>query len=374
MNMNMLKKAASIMAVVALSATGAVGLSGCSTGEPSHDSAAGDSSSKTIRVATQRQPHLFAAYEWSKYVPDGYDVQVVPMDNSNDEKDALLSGDVDFALMGVPTVISQAAQDGGIKVIAGGADGGSGLMAQSDITSVKQLKGKKIGYVPNSSQEMALRLLLKSEGLDPDSDVEMVNIGYSEMSEALERGDVDAFAGAEMGVSLAKLAGASEIDSIYNTEIGKVNIALAASSEVIDGNPDLVKVAIEAHKKATESLSKDKATWKSGVMKQFTFDSDALDKALDNMWLHWDLSADYQKQCKELANQMVEIGSIEAAPDVQVSRRPVRQVIAANSSERIDDHAPRQKDCPESTACVARSGSRRDSVESRCEIRLDAPF
>ena len=217
--------------------------------------------------------------------------------------------------MGVPTVISQAAQDGGIKVIAGGADGGSGLMAQSDITSVKQLKGKKIGYVPNSSQEMALRLLLKSEGLDPDSDVEMVNIGYSEMSEALERGDVDAFAGAEMGVSLAKLAGASEIDSIYNTEIGKVNIALAASSEVIDGNPDLVKVAIEAHKKATESLSKDKATWKSGVMKQFTFDSDALDKALDNMWLHWDLSADYQKQCKELANQMVEIGSIEAAPD-----------------------------------------------------------
>ena len=44
----------------------------------------------------------------------------------------------------------------------------------------------------------------------------------------------------------------SEIDSIYNTEIGKVNIALAASSEVIDGNPDLVKVAIEAHKKATE--------------------------------------------------------------------------------------------------------------------------
>ena len=71
-------------------------------------------------------------------------------------------------------------------------------------------------------------------------------------------GDVDAFAGAEMGVSLAKLAGASEIDSIYNTEIGKVNIALAASSEVIDGNPDLVKVAIEAHKKATESLSKDK--------------------------------------------------------------------------------------------------------------------
>ncbi|MFQ9337451.1 MAG: hypothetical protein ACLR2M_02440 [Varibaculum sp.] len=37
------------------------------------------------------------------------------MDNSNDEKDALLSGDVDFALMGVPTVISQAAQDAALR-------------------------------------------------------------------------------------------------------------------------------------------------------------------------------------------------------------------------------------------------------------------
>ena len=310
-----LKKVAVAAASVVFLLAGAMGLSGCGTGEPSHESAAGDSSSKTIRVATQRQPHLFAAYEWSKYVPQGYDVQVVPMDNSNDEKDALLSGDVDFALMGVPTAISQAAQDGGIKVIAGGADGGSGLMAKSGITEAKQLKGKKIGYVPNSSQEMALRLLLKSNGLDPDADVDMVKLGYSEMSEALARGDVDAFAGAEMGVSLAKLAGASEINSIYDTAIGKVNIALAASEDGINGNPDLVKIAINAHKKATEALSKDKASWKSGVMKQFTFDSDALDKALDNMWLHWNLSSDYQKQCKELANQMVEIGSIKSAPD-----------------------------------------------------------
>lgn len=313
MNIN-LKKTAIMLAAAAFAVGGMTSLSGCGTGEPSHGSAAGDSSSKTIKVATQRQPHLYAAYEWSKYVPDGYDVQVIPMDNSNDEKDALLSGDVDFALMGVPTVISQAAQDGGIKVIAGGADGGSGLMASSGISNVKDLKGKKIGYVPNSSQEMALRLLLKSKGLNPDNDVEMVNIGYSEMSEALARGDVDAFAGAEMGVSLAKLAGANEIDSIYDTAIGKVNIALAASDKVIENNPDLVKTAIAAHKKATEALSGNKKAWKSGVMKQFTFDSDALDKALNNMWLHWDLSDEYQAQCKELSHQMVEIGSIKTAP------------------------------------------------------------
>lgn len=314
MNRNTRKKI--ITAVAALmTVAGAASLTACSTGEPDHGSAAGNSSSKTIRVATQRQPHLFAAYEWSKYVPDGYTVEVVPMSNSNDEKDALLSGDVDFALMGVPTVISQAAQGGGIKVIAGGADGGSGLMAKKGITKASELKGKKIGYVPNSSQEMALRLLLKSSGLNPNTDVQLVNIGYSEMSEALERGDIDAFAGAEMGVSLSKLAGFSEIESIYNTDIGKVNIALATSDEVISGNSALVKVAIAAHEKATAALSEDKQAWKTGVMKQFTFDEKALDKALDNMWLHSDLSDKYQQQCKELAAQMVDIGSIKSVPE-----------------------------------------------------------
>ena len=318
MNKKTLTRILSTVAAATLAAATAFGLAGCSTGEPDHGSAADNASSKTIRVATQRAPHLFAAYQWSKYVPQGYDVQVVPMANSNDEKDALLSGDVDFALMGVPTVISQAAQGGGIKVIAGGADGGSGLMAQKSITTIPQLKDKRIGYVPNSSQEMALRLALKANGLNPDSDVHMVNIGYSEMYEALARGDIDAFAGGELATSLAKVNGYSELQSIYGTAIGKVNIALAASDKVISGNPDLVKVVIDAHKKATEALSGNKAAWKDAVMKQFTFDSAALDKALDNIWLRWDLNDEYQQQCKELANQMVDINSIKTAPDMSV--------------------------------------------------------
>lgn len=315
MNRNLTKRFGTALIASAMSVVGALGLAGCSTGESDHSSAADNSSSRIIKVATQRQPHLFAAYEWSKYVPKGYTVTVIPMDNSNDEKDALMSGDVDFAIMGVPTVISQATQGGGIKIIAGAADGGSGLMAKKGIKSVEQLKDKKIGYVPNSSQEMALRLLLKAHGLDPDKDVSMVNIGYSEMSDALARGDIDAFAGAEMGVSLAKVAGASEVKSIYDTGIGKVNVALAANDQVIKNNPVMVKVAIAAHKKATETLSGDKFAWKQAVMKQFTFDSNAMDKALDNMWLRWDLNDEYKKQCAELAQQMVAIGSIKSAPE-----------------------------------------------------------
>lgn len=292
-----------------------LGLAACGTGETAGTDSSSQGSNSVITVATQRGPHLFAPYEWQKYVAKGYTVKVVPMSNSNDERDALMSGDVDFAVMGVPTVISQASQGGGIRVIAGAADGGSGLMAKKGISSVAALKGKKIGYVPGSSQEMALRLTLEKAGLNPNKDVQMTNIGYSEMADALSRGDIDAFAGGEMATSLAKVAGMSEPVSIYDTAIGKVNLALAASDTVISKNPKLVKVVIDAHKKATDALRTNTTMWKQDAEKQFSIDGKALSKAVDNIWLHWDLSDSYVGQCNEVAKQMVKIGSIKTAPE-----------------------------------------------------------
>lgn len=69
MEVALLKNKVVAMMSAAVIAAAGIGLSGCGTGEPNHDSAAAGSASKTITVATQRQPHLFAAYEWSKYVP-----------------------------------------------------------------------------------------------------------------------------------------------------------------------------------------------------------------------------------------------------------------------------------------------------------------
>ena len=297
--------------IAGLSVSALLLLAGC-TGET--QAAAGDD--RIVKVATQRQPHLFAAYAYEQFAPEGVIIEVVPMSNSTDEKNALLSGDVDFALLGVPTIIAGAAQGEEIELIASGADGGSGIIGKSDITSTADLRGKKIGYVPGSSQEIVLRLTLAAEGIDPDTDVEMINIGYAEMADALSRGDIDAFSGAEVGASIAKLAGAVSVTSPYETGIGRVNIGLATNSGVMDSDAELVEAMVETHIKATNYLLGDKQAWVDGVQNQFTFDPEVLDSAVGNIWLRSSLDDEYIAQVDELARQMVAIGSIDSAPAI----------------------------------------------------------
>ncbi|MFH5821134.1 ABC transporter substrate-binding protein [Georgenia sp. AZ-5] len=298
--------------VPALLLGSALTLSAC-TGEPSAK-AGTDSDDQVVTIATQRQPHLFAPYVYEQFAPEGVTIEVVPMANSTDEMNAVLTGDVDFALMGVPTVISGVAQGEDITLVASGADGGSGLIGDPSIASAADLAGKRVGYVPGSSQEIALRLTLEAAGVDPDADVELVSLGYADMADALARGDIDAYAGAEVNTSISLLDGATEVASIYDTPIGRVNIGLATSASLAEEDPALVQQIVDTHAAAVEHLLQNPDAWVSGVQEQFSFDEAVLDQAIQNIWLRSDLDGEYLTQVGELADQMVALGTIGEAP------------------------------------------------------------
>jgi phosphonate transport system substrate-binding protein len=70
------------------------------------------------------------------------------------------------------------------------------VLAESGITRVEQLKGKKIalGAVGSTSKHLAPMQILKDHGLDPLTQVEIAHIdSYKTAWEALKRGDVQAF-------------------------------------------------------------------------------------------------------------------------------------------------------------------------------------
>jgi NitT/TauT family transport system substrate-binding protein len=298
---------------LALAAGTVLALSAC-TGEPSAGSGGDDD---VITIATQRQPHLFAPYVYEQFAAEGVTVEIVPMATSTDEMNALLTGDVDFALMGVPTVISGASRGEDITLIASGADGGSGIIGDPSIGSAEQLAGKRIGYVPGSSQEIALRLTLEQAGIDADTDVELVSLGYADMADALARGDIDAFAGAEVGASIAVLAGAQPVTSLYETPIGRVNIGLATTRTLTEEDPDLVAAVVAMHEQAVAHLADNPDEWISGVQERFSFDQEVLEQAIANIWLRSSLDDEYMQQTAELAEQMVALGTITEAPAVE---------------------------------------------------------
>ena len=65
------------------------------------------------------------------------------------------------------------------------------VLANSPITSVKELKGKKVATFRGTISHHLLVVALKEAGLKP-SDIELVNLTLPDMNNALQRGEVDA--------------------------------------------------------------------------------------------------------------------------------------------------------------------------------------
>ena len=63
---------------------------------------------------------------------------------------------------------------------------------------IKDLKGKKVGIWPGSTQEVFILERLRMEGMTI-KDVTPVRVPFGEMPAMLARGDVDAYVGAEPG-------------------------------------------------------------------------------------------------------------------------------------------------------------------------------
>ena len=302
---------------LAASATVVVALAACSSDTSSADEASsGGGETETVKIGTLRgQPHFYAPFLYEDYAEDGVEFEVVILDSTPSLSDAVVSGAVDFAVTGVTSTISSIAQDRDMKIVASAADGGWGFIG-NDIDSVADLVGKKVGYIQGSAPEVALRLILEEEGVDP-ADLELIAVPPPELASALGSGSVDAFFGVEIGVSLAKAAGGEEIADPYSTAIGQVNIGLATTGAFIEENPELVQKVVDTHAATTDYMVDNIDEWLPEMVSEFGGDQDVLESALENFTLRTDLSEEYLTQVEALAGEMLGLGLIPSAPPVE---------------------------------------------------------
>lgn len=146
---------------------------------------------------------LFVAIETKMFEKAGLDVESVKFENPNQIIDSLISGRADSApLSGAAgiTVVAESRFPGVLRVI--GLQGSSEstktnfdtLIVRSDSTikSFADLKGKKIAHVPGIQWKTITRFILKANKLDPDKDVEMVEMAIGLHAQAVASGTVDA--------------------------------------------------------------------------------------------------------------------------------------------------------------------------------------
>jgi NitT/TauT family transport system substrate-binding protein len=161
----------------------------------------------------------FIAEELGFYDDEGYDVSLQPTGGSSDVTQLLAAKNVQ-AGMGVPGAMLPAIEQGTplypFFTYAYGEVFDVMVPAGSDITEIADLNGQVIGISDLAGGETPLvKALLAEAGLDPDNDVQLLELGTApaKVKLAVDRGQIDAYSSAKSDIARIQTAGV-DLESI----------------------------------------------------------------------------------------------------------------------------------------------------------------
>ena len=275
------------------------------------------SADRVIKVGTLKLIHAITPYFYEKFTPPGYRIEVIPFETPTDGKNAVVTRSVDFGTYGLaaatlggaagePVVIIGAQCNRGMAVVAG---------AKSDIKSIKGLAGKKVAILPGSTQEVVILDRLKMEGMSI-KDIQPIRISFSDMPAALERGDIDAYVGAEPGPSISVAKGVGRIVEFpYSTPTGSVNMVMTTHDLMIKENAELVRVFLGIHRKATEYAMSNRAAFIDMAAQKLGQPRPTIEIAAPNVELTWNTDADWVTRARYYGSEMLDKKQIRQLPD-----------------------------------------------------------
>lgn len=272
---------------------------------------------QVIRVGTLKLIHGITPYFYDKFTPAGYKIEVVPFETPTDGKNAVVTKSVDFGTYGLAAATLGAAAGEPVVIVAAQCNRGMAVVGRTDakIASIKDLKGKRVGILPGSTQEVVILDRLKQEGMTI-KDIKPVRVSFSEMASALERNDIDAFVGAEPGPSISVGRGVGKIvEYPYSTPTGSVNMVMTTHADNLKDKQELVKVFLEIHRKATEYAMTNRAALVEMAGQKLGLPANTLELAAPNVELTWKIDPDWTKRAQYYGSQMLDKKQIRQLPD-----------------------------------------------------------
>ncbi|NIK36173.1 NitT/TauT family transport system substrate-binding protein [Microbacterium endophyticum] len=246
-----------VLGAIALTATAAFVLSGCtdSAAEPDSGSSADASSSgelTSVRVAAlpiSESGAIWGAIDEGIFEDHGFDVEIVPAQGGAQAIPALLSGDIQFAI-GQPFGPFRAdLQDLGVAIIgnyanslaSGGDVNGVVSLADSGITGPADLAGKRVSVNSlGAAGDVTIMKAVEDAGGDPTS-IEFVEVGFSDVQAQLDAGNIDAGWVPDPFMSQITGAGGNLVVYPYQATIpGLEVLTTITTQELIDSDPEMV--------------------------------------------------------------------------------------------------------------------------------------
>ena len=281
---------------------------------------------RAVKMGALRLVHSMPPYFYEKFAPAGTKIEIIVFDSPTDGKNAVVTKSVDFGTFGIAAAILGAAAGEPVVVVGALSNKGMGVISKagSDMKSIKDLKGKRVGIWPGSTQEVFIFERLKMEGMSV-KDITPVRVPFGEMPAMLARGDVDAYVGAEPGPGLSISSGQGQlVEYPYSTAMGGLNMIFGTHADTVAKDPDLIRMMLKTHRQAVEFMSANTPAVVDATVQKLGANRAAVEQALGahNVDYVWKLDATAQTQAKTYAQHMLELKQIRALPKFDTFLNP----------------------------------------------------
>ncbi|NWA01723.1 ABC transporter substrate-binding protein [Pseudomonas gingeri] len=199
------------------------------------------------------------------YREEGLTVDLKALGDGPVIQQALAAGELDVAYVGTPPVYQWFSRGLQSRILAKVNYGQAAVIVDSKslITSLAGLKGKKLaGVKKGSGMDVLLRgyVLKEKAGLDPETDLSIIDMPPGNMNAALERGIVDAAFSWEPFVSQSLLRGSSRVLFDVNQALPEYPwYVVIALPKTLQERPDDVVKLLRAHRRAIAFLNEHPA-------------------------------------------------------------------------------------------------------------------
>lgn len=230
---------------------------------------------------------------------DKVDIEAINFNSGNDVLTALVSKSIDVAQVTYLHFVT--ALDKGFDVVAitGQVNGGSEIvlannvnLAEKDWAGLKRLvadakaQGKplRVAASRGNAQDIHMRGELLLKGIDPDKDVQFINIpNPSDHAAALQRGEVELICTVEPFASQIRAAHVGKRFALpYDQAAGSLTNLILTRSDVIRDRPADVRETVRAIVKMVDGLAADKSAWVGSITKYTGLDKTIAAEALKN--------------------------------------------------------------------------------------------
>ncbi|MEO7403260.1 MAG: ABC transporter substrate-binding protein [Burkholderiales bacterium] len=273
---------------------------------------------QTIRIAVVKATVLAPSLLLQKHLPPGWKTEITYFTTPGDMTNGLLSDSLDLAYIGFTIGAVARSKDQPIVIVANQAERGTAIITRVNgpVKTISDLRGKKVGNLPNSIHDILLREELRKANMKVD-DVELIRLAPADMPAALQRGDIEAFSGNEPNSTQAVINGYGRVLMFpYDNPVGTINVGVLSSERVVKQKTAMLRVWVQAHARATEELAKNPDAWADLVTKEWGYDRAATRRSMDNIELKWQMDAKFMSQFTAFADRLKGLGVIQTVPDL----------------------------------------------------------